>query len=346
LKLSNTSNPTISTDEIPQADTLESVIATVEAVSQGKRSFQEIAQHIGLQGRQGRYYRQAAEILGLIKKTSNKNVSALTPIGQTFLASTVKKREQILINQVLDAKVFQSVIGMMAASNGVSNRADLERSLSTLVLPTTEGMIDRRLSTILSWLETLNLIEREDNRVILKTIPSSINKLEISDVSIPVLPKPTDLKLFTEVNQRKIGASELIKFEVDRAKFDRANSEHERLRSLLADKIKACGEFPTWNKYVDLAVNMNGQDYIIEVKTSQHVRSQVRRGISQLYEYRYLQARPKANLILMLEKPLSGANAWMLEYVTKDRGINVIWDDHDNELFSTPEGAANIPFLS
>ena len=338
-------NRTISTDEIPQADTLENVIATVEAVSHGKRSFQEIAGHIGLKERQGRYYRQAAEILGLIEKTHSKNVSALTPIGQTFLVSNGNKRRQILINQVLDAKVFQSVIGMIAASNGVSNRADLERSLSALVLPTTEGMIDRRLSTILSWLETLDLIERTDSCVHLKNIPSSINKLEISDVSIPVLPKPNELKLFKEVNKRKIGASELIKYEVDRAKFDRANSEHERLRALLANKIKSYGEFPTWNKYVDLAVSMNEQDFIIEVKTSQNVRSQVRRGISQLYEYRYLQARPNASLILLLEKPLSGDEAWMLDYVTKDRGIYVVWDGND-ELSSTPEGMANIPFLS
>ncbi len=336
----------ISTDEIPQANTLDNVIATVEAVSKGYTSHQEIANYIGLQNRQGRYYRLAAEILKLVKKTPNKNTAALTSIGQTFLASNEIGRKRILTNQVLNAKVFQSVIGMMIASNGVSNKVDLERSLSTLVSPTTAGMIDRRLSTILSWLEHLDIVQREGDQVFLKQISPVISKIEISDVAVPIIPKPNELRIFEEVNRRKSNASDLIKFEVNKAKLDRANLVHEQLRTLLAGKIREHGAIPTWNKYVDLAVHMDNQDFIIEVKTSQNVRSQVRRGISQLYEYRYLQALPNANLVLLLEEPLSGDNEWLLDYVTNDRGIFVIWNGHGNDLYSTAQGITNLPFLS
>ena len=257
--MSNVDNAIIHTDEIPQADTLEKVVATVEAISKGKRSHQEIAQYLGVADRQGRYYRLAAEILKLVTKTSNKNTAALTKEGQTFLGLNQDQRKQLLIKQVLGAKIFQSVIGMIISSNGTSNRTDLENSLSKLVAPTTPGMIDRRLTTIISWLETLDLVKRHNNLVMLKLIPSSISKLEISEVGIPVLPRPTELKLFEEVNKRKIIASSLIKFEVEKAKFDRANATHEHLRAILAKKIRDHGAIPTWNKYVDLAVRMHAQ---------------------------------------------------------------------------------------
>ena len=84
---------------------------------------------------------------------------------------------------------------------------------------------------------------------------------------------------------------------------------------------------------------------MIEVKTSENVRSQVRKGISQLYEYRYLQALPSAQLVLLLEKPLEGNDEWMLDYVTKDREISVIWDNSNDKLFSTVDGLKHLPFL-
>jgi molybdenum cofactor biosynthesis enzyme len=75
----------IPTAEVPQADSLEKVIETVCAISQGHLSHQEIAHQLGVQDRQGRYYRLAAEILKLVSKTTSKNVAALTPIGRALL---------------------------------------------------------------------------------------------------------------------------------------------------------------------------------------------------------------------------------------------------------------------
>ena len=67
-------NAPIPTSQVPQANSLDKVIGTVFAVSQGYLSHQEIAQQIKVKNRQGRYYRLAAEILNLL--TSNKNVIA------------------------------------------------------------------------------------------------------------------------------------------------------------------------------------------------------------------------------------------------------------------------------
>ena len=74
----------VPSDEIPQADNLLDVVRTVIAVSQGARTFQQIATSIGKVERQGRYYRKAAEIVGMIA-TPNRNQSILTQLGQSFV---------------------------------------------------------------------------------------------------------------------------------------------------------------------------------------------------------------------------------------------------------------------
>ena len=57
----------IPSSEIPQADKLEDIIKVAEAVKNGNKTYQDIAMYIGKVERQGRYYRLAAEILGIIE---------------------------------------------------------------------------------------------------------------------------------------------------------------------------------------------------------------------------------------------------------------------------------------
>lgn len=335
----------ISTKDIPQADSLDEVIVTVEAVSQGKSTFQDIAQQLGLTERQGRYYRRAAEILRFITRVPGTNISTITALGAQLLKASRQLRTQILTNQILGVPIVQSVVGMLASSGGVADRRNLELSMRKIVPTTTPSMADRRLTTVLAWLEYLDITSRDRQQVIMQALPASVDKIEISDPDTPILPKPGDLRLFDEVPRRVASASNIVKFEVDRAKLDRANAVHERLRSLLAARIKEIGSLPTYNKYIDLAVEVNGRAFLIEVKSSGNTRTQVRRGISQLYEYRYLQCLPEAVLVLLLEKPLAGENAWMLHYLINDRNILVIWDARNEELFTTKEGLQELPFM-
>ncbi len=335
----------IFTKDIPQADSLKEVLMVVEAVSQGKSKFQEIAQQLGLTERQGRYYRRAAEILRFITRVPRTNISTLTTLGAELVKANPQHRTQILTNQILGVPIIQSVIGMLASSNGMAVRTDLELSLRKIVPETTIGMVDRRLTTILAWLEFLDIISRTGQQVALHNLPKSINKIEISDPETPILPKPGDLRLFDEVPKRVTDASSIMKFEVDRAKLERANEVHERLRSALATRIRQLGALPTYNKYIDLAARIDDHDFLIEVKSSGNPRAQVRRGLSQLYEYKYLQCLPDAVLVLFLEKPLTGESTWMLNYLIKDRGILVVWDNKNEELFTTEEGIRELPFM-
>lgn len=301
--------------------------------------------YIGLVERQGRYYRRATEILGFTRSTPHRNISRLTDKGRNLLAAPPDQRRKILTVSVLGVSSVQNVVGMLTSSKGAVPLDRIESAIRVLA-NTTHGMAERRLKTILSWLDDLNITTREDSSVKLLNLPSSVENIEITDPDVPVLPRPSDLKLFTETSNRLRKARGLIRVEVDAAAIERANMKHEKLRSLLSRKIKKCGSYPTYNRFIDLAARISNEDFIIEVKSSgKSIHSQVRRGISQLYEYRYLQGLPEAKLVLCLENPLSGNYAWLLNYIIEDRGIYVIWDAEDDELFTTENGKTELPFV-
>ena len=96
---------------------------------------------------------------------------------------------------------------------------------------------------------------------------------------------------------------------------------------------------------IDLAVRLD-RDYIFEMKstTEQNIRSQVRKGMSQLYEYRYFQNLPFAKLILVVENPLSASHSWMLEYLENDREIYIVWDGN-SELYGSQRSIDELGFL-
>lgn len=73
----------ISITQVPQADELSKVITTVEAVYNDYKTDQKIADYVGFTDRQGRYYRLAAEILGLLENDNNN--ASLTQLGEELI---------------------------------------------------------------------------------------------------------------------------------------------------------------------------------------------------------------------------------------------------------------------
>lgn len=96
------------------------------------------------------------------------------------------------------------------------------------------------------------------------------------------------------------------------------------------------GFIPRYNQLVDLATRVGETDFLFEMKsiTEDNSKSQVRNGLSQLYEYSYLQNLPNASLVLVIENPLPVNTQWMIEYMEANRNIQIIWDGDDN-LYSS-----------
>ncbi len=128
--------------------------------------------------------------------------------------------------------------------------------------------------------------------------------------------------------------------------MDRARVSHRRLVNITSERIRKHGAIPKSNSFIDLAVSFN-KDFIFEMKstTETNIRSQVRKGISQLYEYRYLEDSKDATLVLVLENPLQNADLWMHDYLETDRNVLLVWDGN-NRLFGSDRAVKELSFLS
>lgn len=330
--------------EIPQANTLEEVLTAVQAVNQGAKSFQDIAQSIHMTGRQGRYYRLAAEILGFLHNEQNN--SELTNLGKKLMQNGGQKRKEILRSAVLSAHVFQRMIPFFEIHSDGTTRNQIENFIEQVTEPTTEKMIHRRTSTIISWLEKVDILKNEDGIYKISSRQISATPILNFPDDEPLLPKSTGLTDYKTVQERAVRAGAMIQFMRDQAAHDRANAIHRSLINLVADRLRNTGSIPKSNRIVDLAAFAGNQSILFEMKSTNNVnfRSQIRDGLSQLYEYRYLQNLPDAKLVLVISNPLLKRNSWLQEYLEKDRGIGFIWDGN-KQLFASEKTKKELSFL-
>ena len=118
---------------------------------------------------------------------------------------------------------------------------------------------------------------------------------------------------------------------IDQVLHERAAVSHQLLERLAADALLAQGISPHATALIDMLFARDGISVIMEMKSCHagNLRSQVRRGVSQLFEYRYLHRdalSEKTMLVLVLETQPSGRNAWLLGYLDW-LGVTAIWKD-------------------
>jgi len=334
----------ISSSQLPQADKLDDVIAVADAVNLGNRTFQDIADHIGKVGRQGRYYRLAAQILGLVR--NQRNQAVLTDLGQSFINATGHDRENILKQAVLSAQIFQRMLPFLENNpNGVT-RTEIIAFLHQIMEPVGVSMIPRRASTIISWLERVGLVQLVGDRYRLRIEGFEAIPVPEFDDNEPLVPQATELREYDTVNVLFEEAETTVQVMRNQAAVERAIEAHTNLVNLVAERLRRSGYLPRCNQMIDLAVSANDTPYIFEMKsiTPDNARRQLRQGLSQLYEYRYLQNRGDATLVLVIEAPLPVETRWMQQYMEHDRGIRLLWDG-DDELYGSDETCEKMPFL-
>lgn len=318
---------------------------TVMAVSEGAKTFQEISQRIGKVDRQGRYYRRAAEILGFIRNEGNQSV--LTESGKKLLQSSENLRSSILARSILNVRIFQRLIAFLETSEEGVTKDNLVEYLGSVTEEIGESMLPRRTSTLVAWLKFLGIVSESDQKVF---VSSNINEqvpiLDFNNVDEPILPRSGSLSEYQIVEERSNKARDSILIYKDQAKLDRSDNAHIHLVNLVANRISNKGHLPKSNQLIDLAARVEQNDYIFEMKsiTEENARSQIRKGVSQLYEYRYLQNVPNAKLVLAIEVQLPVKIEWMHDYLESDREIMLVWDG-DESIYSSPKTKSALSFL-
>jgi hypothetical protein len=114
---------------------------------------------------------------------------------------------------------------------------------------------------------------------------------------------------------------------------ERAARSHWELEKLLADVARSLNIKPQYNNNIDMHFPINEFVVLAEMKSchGRNLHGQVRRGISQLLEYRYRYRAvlgENVALLLLLETRPTGRSAWLSDYAAS-LGIVIAWKEND-----------------
>jgi hypothetical protein len=125
--------------------------------------------------------------------------------------------------------------------------------------------------------------------------------------------------------------------EITRIRRQKSNLNHKIILQQLEDYLELKGCEPMETDHIDLFAKIPGNGkYLFEVKSlsDDNLLSQARKGISQLYEYRYrYQSEIGYDVSLCLVLPRKPIEIdWLEDYLSQDREIGVIWFDDQGKL--------------
>lgn len=125
--------------------------------------------------------------------------------------------------------------------------------------------------------------------------------------------------------------------ELTRIKLQRRNLAHKELVDKMDTWLRTLGAQPQENDHIDLFARIPGDgSFIFEMKSGgESILEQIRKGLSQLYEYRYryrgaIGGRDISLCLVLPENPAS--IPWITEYLCEDREINVCWFEKGGNL--------------
>ncbi len=163
------------TDAIPQADDLRKVMELPVQVAIGRTDSHSMAGFFGFTERQSSYYRQAAEMLGLVKLEGKRY--SLTKKGQNFVGLGVPDRNRTMTEILFTHPIMQEVLKrLISHPNTPVSRKDIvaiiaQNSKLTGTTP------PRRAQTILSWFKWVQsnfglVIVKEEGVWLARSLPS------------------------------------------------------------------------------------------------------------------------------------------------------------------------------
>ena len=170
----------------------------------------------------------------------------------------------------------------------------------------------------------------------LKTISPHVQK-EPAKIEPPItypFKKRTDSVTIVTPKSKK---AQFADPEITRIKRQRSNLSHKLILQQLDEYLKSLGAEPFENEHIDLFAQIPSDGkYLFEVKSviGDNLLSQTRKGLSQLYEYRFRYKQEigiDTKLCLVLPNEPTAIN-WLQEYLCVDREIAVIWFSGDGNL--------------
>lgn len=125
--------------------------------------------------------------------------------------------------------------------------------------------------------------------------------------------------------------------EITHIKMQRRNLAHKELIDKMDKLLRDIGARPQENDHIDLYAKIpNDGSFIFEMKSGgESLLDQIRKGLSQLYEYRYRyrEVIQDDHISLCLVLPESPSSIpWVTNYLCEDRDIHLCWFSEDGNL--------------
>jgi hypothetical protein len=317
----------VKTGDFLQADRLEQVGQAALAVAQGNHKDTEIEAYLGLssKGRQGRYYRLAGVVLGLI--SNKRNHAILTPIGEEFVTlRSATARMDFLARCLVETPVFHSALLYIHQHKPTDEQ--LERWYRSLY-PGAKGTGNRRFNTFISYLRDAGLLQPSVSNNQLKKYVGSVVKQ-----SLPPTRSLTGRK--RKQSPPPSDAQGVIRVDVDAQKRERANQIHWKLIDAKSSFLDARNLEPLANEHIDLFADDRGDIILYEMKSvdseNGNLLAQIRKAVAQLYEYRFIYKEPNAKLCIVTNHEIAKKDDWLIDYLSKDRLIAYEWTTDFNNF--------------
>ena len=142
----------------PQADRMELVIDLCERLRNAPAETGDIAEGLTYVHRQGQYYSQAAQFLGLVAK-STKSLYVLTTEGQRIINLPYKKRMLELSKKMLQYRVFSRCLDFALKNVALPDSDTVAKWILEDKWPMNGTTAHRRASSVIGWTRWLiNLV--------------------------------------------------------------------------------------------------------------------------------------------------------------------------------------------
>lgn len=141
----------------------------------------------------------------------------------------------------------------------------------------------------------------------------------------------------------------------DPAVLERCNRQHYLLEVAMQRMCSNLGLRTETSRFIDLLARNDHEAVLFEMKSSsaKATRTQLRRALSQVLEYRYLyrdKLPATVHLCVVIERRPRGVKEWMIDYLAS-LGVGLIWKNDDEESFDCSEWTKQqfgslLPFVS
>lgn len=140
----------------PQANSFARVVDLLSVLYEHKMTRDEVSLNYEFDDRQTNYYISACEYLGLIKRNNSfegERIYELTKEAKQIMSLGYKKKYLSLIKKVLERPVFYETFSLSLNMNRVPTINSIRYIMSNHNLSINQTTINRRSSTVRSWLD-------------------------------------------------------------------------------------------------------------------------------------------------------------------------------------------------